>query len=643
MSAKSGKPDLILGTAGHIDHGKSSLIMALTGTDPDWLQEEKKRGITIQLGFAQLELPDGRTMGVVDVPGHEKFIRQMIAGSTGIDVALLTVAADDGIMPQTIEHIAVLQTLAVPACVVALTKTDLVDTEWVGFMQEEIRTYLSNTAYADAAIVAVSSRTGAGLTELKQAIQDACTGVSHLNRGNTLRLPVDRSFSVKGSGTVVTGTLWSGTAHVDDVVQVFPSGITCRIRAVQEHGESLDAARAGNRVALNLNGVSTNQVRPGDFIAAEATLHPSDHFDVYLTYMDTANSGKSIESGSRMHVAHGTREALGRVLLFNGAPALAPGQSAYAQIRMEEPLPVSFGDRFVLRTYSPVQVVGGGQIVLAHPRRRTTPNDTEMQLLEALRAGDSQTAVERALALEAEPVTLDELTEAIGLQKHDVTDCLSKAVAAKHAITIGSAPYYTTQPTRQKLIAQIGRALIDFHAKNPDATGISKEALRRICCKRATPACFDALLDEAVRAGQAVVNGGEVGHPSAHGAAKQAEAQAASAILAVLKDTGSAPPLVSDLAKQVGVSTSVARKALATLDADGKACRITSELFFDRAVIDRCKESLGAHLSKGADGTVATLKGVLGMSRKYAVPVLEHFDGLGFTERDGDNRVLKHH
>ena len=332
MAKETGAPDLVLGTAGHIDHGKSSLVRALTGVDPDRLEEEKRRGITITLGFAQLALPDGRAVGVVDVPGHEKFVKHMIAGATGIDVALLVIAADDGVMPQTVEHVAVLQTLGITRCVVALTKIDLVDDEWRAFMKGEVEAWLANTAYAHAPVIEVSSKTGEGLDELKSALQAECDKAEHVKHGSLLRLPVDRVFTIKGAGTVVTGTLWSGTARPGDEIEILPEGARTRIRSVQMHNQPVEAAPAGNRVALNLNNVKTDEVHVGDMLCAPASIEPTDQIDVRLTYIDVAGTGKPLATGARMHVAHGTREVLGRVLLCDKVPQLAPGGSVYAQM-----------------------------------------------------------------------------------------------------------------------------------------------------------------------------------------------------------------------------------------------------------------------------------------------------------------------
>lgn len=650
MSAKK-TPDLILGTAGHIDHGKSALVCALTGTDPDRLAEEKRRGITIELGFAQLELPDGTTMGVVDVPGHERFVRQMIAGATGIDVALLVIAADDGIMPQTIEHLAVLQTLGVSSCVVALTKTDLVDDEWIEFMRGEIHSYLADTPYAGADIVAVSSRTRAGLDELLDAIARACHGVSHNRIGDKTRLPIDRIFSIRGAGTVATGTLWSGTIHTDDTVEILPSRLTCRVRSIQVHNSDVDEARAGNRVALNLSGVSTDEVRPGDFIVAPGLVEPTDHFDAWLSCRDIAAHGKPLKSGERMHIAHGTREVLGRVLFCDGREQLGDGQSTMAQIRLEEPLPVSYGDRFIIRKYSPVQVAGGGMVLLAHPRHRTNLVAGEHTLLEALRDGDLQTAVESLAALETTPFSVAELVHTIGIDDKDVTPCVVEGCRRKHMTRIGdtatrenpneSSAFYTTTATRQRLLATLDRTLRAAASAHPDEAGVSKDALRRTCFPRMSPECFDAILDEATRAGAIVRVGGLIGHPSAQGSAKQAQQEAAEVLLQKLRDSGLETPTVTEMAEQTGIAPALVRKAMALLEESGDVFRLTSESFISEAALKGAKRTIGTWLDGGGDGTAAALRDALGTTRKYAIPLLEYLDAGGFTVRDGDVRRLR--
>ena len=641
--ANAAVPNLVLGTAGHIDHGKSTLVQALTGTDPDRLAEEKQRGITIELGFAQLVLPDGTAMGVVDVPGHEKFVRQMIAGSTGIDVALLCIAADDGIMPQTEEHLAVLELLAIPTCVVALTKCDLVDDEWAAFMADEVRGRLAATPYANADVVPVSSRTGAGLDELRAAIQKAAHATARRATSSTLRLPVDRSFTIKGAGTVITGTLWSGIAAVGGEVEIMPAGTRTRIRSVQVHGKPVDAAPAGHRTALNLNAVSTEQVRPGDFLCTPGSVAPTDHFDVDLTYLGTPGNDKPLESGSRVHVAHGTKECIGRVLLMDGLPSIAPGQKAAAQIRTEEDLPVSYGDRFVIRSYSPVHVVGGGVVLRAHPRRTTTINEGDKALLEALRSGDEAAAVQAAFAQAEYPVNAGEIAQATGLSAARAAKELAALVEARNAqhISTGntSAELFTTKRQLQKLSKAIENALLKFHAANPAATGIAKDALRQSVMPKASAEAFAAVLASAQASGQAVMCDGLVSHPQAGAGARVLEEQNAQKLSDILREAGVKPPFAADLFTQADLAPKQAYKALGVLEKQGRIEKVNDDLFFDSQAFATLKTAVAEQLA-GGPASATELKDAMGLSRKHAIPVLEHLDGIGFTRRVGDAREL---
>ena len=380
-------PSLVLGTAGHIDHGKSSLIKALTGTDPDRLKEEKDRGITIELGFARLDLPSGRSMGVVDVPGHERFVRQMVAGATGIDVVLLVVAADDGIMPQTREHLAIIDLLGIPRGVVAITKSDLAEPDWIELIAEDIRGLLKGTSIENAPIVPVSARTGAGSPELLAALDEAAAEAPSRQANLPMRLPVDRVFTIAGAGTVVTGTMWSGSAARDDAIEVYPSGKRGRVRGVQVHSASVERAHAGQRVAMNIAGLERDEVARGDVIAEPGTLTVTDRFDARLTFLGQPGDDRVFQTGTRVHVDHGTREVLGRVLLMDG-DTLAPGQSGLAQLRLEEPIAPRYDDRFIIRSYSPVYTIGGGIVLDTLPPRRTHLREHERELLEALLAHD---------------------------------------------------------------------------------------------------------------------------------------------------------------------------------------------------------------------------------------------------------------
>ena len=635
-------PHLILGTAGHIDHGKSTLVQALTGTDPDRLAEEKRRGITIELGFARLELPDGTALGVVDVPGHERFVRQMIAGSTGIDLALLCIAADDGVMPQTDEHLAVLELLGIERCIVALTKTDLVDEDWVELIAEEVRARLASTSYADARIVPVSARTGAGLDDLRCALADLASGLVRAKDAAEARLPIDRSFSIKGSGTVVTGTLWSGSISPGDELEVLPGGKRARVRGVQVHGQPVERADAGNRVAVNLGALGVDDARPGRWIAAPGTVGSTDRFDAELTYLGMEGTAAPLATGTQVRVAHGTAEVPGRVLLMDGQPEMAPQEKAYAQIRLDEPLPLAGGDRFVLRALTPVRVIGGGVVLHAHPRRRTNLREGERALLDALRAQDAVAACDAAFAQQKAPVTAAEVAGTAGIAEEAAARRLEERLSARELVKLGDGPgaHYTTRAVLQKLDAALENALLRFHAEQPAATGISKGALAARLPGSLSEACVDALVERARSENRIVLDGGLIGHPKAGGGARKLEEQAAEAMGGILARAGATPPTVAELIAQAGVDSSVAHRALGALEKAGRIRRVSGELAFDASAYEALAAAAVALLREQGSATAAELKDALGVTRKYAIPLLEHLDAQGVTRRDGDVRVL---
>ena len=637
--------DLVLGTAGHIDHGKSSLILALTGTDPNRLSEEKQRGITIELGFARLSLDDGTTLGVVDVPGHEKFVRQMISGSTGIDMALLCIAADDGVMPQTTEHLAVLELLRIPTLVVALTKTDLVDGEWVEFMIDEVKGRLAGGPYESAEIVPVSSRTGEGLDDLKAALSRAAKVTKRQKASDTARLPIDRVFTIKGAGTVITGTLWSGAVSTGDELEVLPSGRISRVRSIQIHGESVERAEAGHRVALNLNALSTDEVRPGDFLAAPHTVTATDRFDADFTFLGLPSSDKPLESGARVHVSHGTREVTGRILRIGDEQGFKSGERTYAQIRLDEELPVSWQDHFIVRSYSPVHVIGGGVVLRAHPKRSTTATPEKIALLDALRDGDGDRAAECAFNLEKAPVTCEGIVHAAGCTRKAAQSALESLEKSRKAVRLssgqaGAVEYFTTPRYVQKMRSAIENALLTFHNENPTSTGISKEALRQKAAARLSADCFDALLSDAQATKHAVVNGGEVCHPQAGAGAQALEKQAAEALLAALREAGESPAALDEIFSSCKIEPALGRRAMASLEKAGEAMRVTKELAFAAEVLTHFEQAVRTRLADGASASAAELRDAMGTTRKYAIPLLEYFDDKGITRRSGDERVL---
>ena len=632
-------PSLVLGTAGHIDHGKSALVKALTGTDPDRLPEEKERGVTIELGFARLELPSGRTMGVVDVPGHEKFVRQMVAGATGIDVVMLVVAADDGVMPQTREHLAIIDLLGICEGVVAITKSDLADAEWLDLVRADVARLLEGTTLEGAPIVSVSAKTGEGLPELLATL-DTLAGETKARQANlTMRLPVDRVFTIAGAGTVVTGTMWTGSVARDDSVEVYPSGVRGRVRGVQVHGEAVDKAQAGQRVAVNLAGMERDEIRRGDVLATPDTLTVTDRFDARFTFLGTPGDDKPFVSGARVHVDHGTREVLGRVLLMD-ADSLAPGDSTLAQVRLEEPLAPRYDDRFIVRSYSPVYTIGGGVVLDAMPPRRTRLGEHERELLEALLAHDLSSAAGGLLASRAMPMTSAEVAAALGVPRAHVADELNRADLER--IKVAGETAFVTHQALDALLSAIESRLLEFHADNPKATGISTSALRDTVDRRLSPKAFDAVLEVAGSRGLAQVEAGQVRHPEAAVSAMLAEKTAADALLPLLERQGLAPETVSELAAETGTDVGVARKVLGRLASAGRIVRISSELHFSADAIRAARAALATYLNANPGGASAgELRDALGVSRKYAIPLLEYFDAQGLTRREGDVRVLR--
>jgi selenocysteine-specific elongation factor len=629
-------PSLVLGTAGHIDHGKSALVKALTGTDPDRLPEEKERGVTIELGFARLELPSGRSMGVVDVPGHERFVRQMVAGATGIDVVLLVVAADDGIMPQTREHLAIIDLLGIPKGVVAITKADLVDDDWISLVADDVERLLEGTSIEGAPIVPVSARSGRGLDDLLLALDSVAGEAAARQAALPMRLPVDRVFTIAGAGTVVTGTMWSGSAKRDDPVEVLPSGRTGRIRSVQVHSQAVAEAHAGQRVALNIVGLDKDEIARGDVIAAPGTLSVTDRFDGRFTYL--AGNTAPFESGTRVHVHHGTREVLGRVLLMDGG-SLQPGESALVQVRLEEPLAPRYDDRYIVRSYSPVSTIGGGVFLDVLPPRRTTLRDAERRLLEALVRHDLSSASLDLLASRGVPMTSAEAAAALGVPRSGVADELNRADLER--LKVGADTYFVTHEGLERLVAGIEAALLRFHEANPLATGTASGALRDLVDRRVTPKVFDAVLEIACARGLARVSAGAVSHPKAAVAA-QAEADAALArLVPILEDQGLATGTIKELAEKAGIDPGVTRRALGKLVSEGKVVRLGPDLHFAATAVDEAKRRIVEFLEKNGTMLAKDARDVTGTSRKYIVPLLEYFDSRGVTKRDGDVRTLR--
>jgi len=622
----------ILGTAGHIDHGKTALVGLLTGVDTDRLKEEKARGISIDLGFAHLDLPGGLSCGVVDVPGHERFVKNMLAGACGVDAMMLVVAADEGIMPQTREHLDILDLLGVRRGVVALTKIDLVEPEWLELVTETVREYLAGRGFGDFPIVPVSSRTGAGREALLEALAAALSDLEERPWNQAARLPVDRAFVMEGFGTVVTGTLWRGTIRPGDRVVVEPGGLSSRARHVQVHGRPVEEARAGQRTAVSLVGLGKDAVPRGTWVLAPGTLEPGHMLDVRLRVLAEAERGLRHRQRVRFHL--GASEILGRVFLLE-ADELAPGHSALAQMRLEKPAVADRGDRFVLRFYSPARAVAGGTVLLplAPKRRRGAARD-----LDELRREESGSPEDRVLAALdtlTEGASAAELSRKAGVAGENLDGALAELLASERVLKLDDgrlASRTVLDGHRENAV----RLLKSFQEANPLRWGTSRGELKSRLGRTLPAPLFDRILLELERSGRVsqrddVVRLGSADHPLDPALAAQV-----SRVSESLEAGGLTPPSPKDL--QPGLSVP-ATDVLEHLTFQGAAVKVSPELFLShkhfRALVGWLESFFQTH--SGLE--VAELRNAWGMSRKYSVPVLEYLDHEGWTRRRGDVRV----
>jgi selenocysteine-specific elongation factor len=613
----TGRP-LTLGTAGHIDHGKTALVRALTGIDTDRLPEERRRGISIELGFARLQLPSGRSLSVVDVPGHERFVRTMVAGATGIDLFLLVVAADDGVMPQTREHVAVMELLEVPAGVVALTKTDLAEDAQAAAARAGVGELLAGGPYADAPVVGVSAIRGTGLDELRRRLEDVA-GATPI-RGpadGPSRLHVDRSFSLQGIGTVVTGTLWSGGVGRGDTVRIEPGGRHARVRAVEVHSESRERAAPGQRVALNLSGVERSEVRRGDVVvAADAAAAAGHRLDVEVRLLHGA---RPLRQGTRVQVHHGTRETPARVTPLAAGDLIEPGEPAFAQLRLERPLLAVAGDRFVVRSIAPPDTIGGGRVLDPRPAAHGG-SDAKVKRLRALASGDPL----ELLRLEIE-------TAPGGLDDHDRAAELELLAGVGEAIAVGGRRRrWFSPPLLERARAVLLEAVDAGHDPRPrgaaalaHAAGLDVDGAAAVLEGLAAEGTLDRR-----DGGYAPVRRGPP-DPLAR------------RLLAVLEGDGLQPRSLGALAEDTAVSSDEARDALERLVAGGTVTRVKPGLYYHRRALESARAEVVSICGRDGAVTIASLRDRLATSRKYAQALLEHFDAARVTRRVGDEHVLR--
>jgi len=640
--AVSGKhmKNFVLGTAGHVDHGKTALIKALTSVDTDRLKEEKERGITIELGFASLNLPSSQSIGIVDVPGHEKFIKNMVAGAAGIDLVMMVIAADEGIMPQTKEHLHICSLLGITNGLVALTKTDLVEKDWLDLVKSEISEFLQGSFLEGAPVVPVSAIKGEGLTELRQAIVAVVNKIAATVDDGIFRLPVDRVFSMKGFGTVVTGTLVSDDIKTGEEVQILPTGDISRIRGIQVHNQPVDEAHAGQRTAINLQGMEKTGIERGNVLTRPGTVWPTQRLDVYFDYL-AANS-KKLKNRTLARLHTGTTEIIARIVLLD-CEELLPGEKAFAQLVLADKDVVVAGDHFVLRSYSPITTIGGGIIIDPLPVKHKRNNSEVISKLNILKEGGLSEKIIVILERTGfSGINLRGLAFRLGIHTRKIREELDNLFSRKKAIlldaedtTVISAFFYT------KTEELVTGALTSYHKKNPLQAGISKEELKETISHDIPAKLFNLAL-RGLGKKETIVNDKDSVRLANH----QVEMTDGldtlhSAIATKYKEAGLNVPALGDVIASFREEKSRAQSIVKLMLKEGELVKINEDLCFDSDIFAKLRNDYKAMLIKDGKATPASFKDLTGLSRKYIIPLMEYFDMNKLTVRVGNHRILR--
>ena len=632
--------NIVLGTAGHVDHGKTALIKALTGVDTDRLKEEKERGITIELGFTALTLPNGRRIGIVDVPGHERFVKNMVAGAGGIDMVLLVIAADEGVMPQTREHLDICTLLGVKEGLVALTKVDLVDDEWLSMVEEDVREFLGGTFLHDAPIVPVSTVANKGLAELLSAIEERASRVEESADTDIFRLPIDRVFTMKGFGTVVTGTIMSGKVRVGEAVEVYPGRKKARVRGLQVHNAAVEEATSGQRTAVNIQGIDRDAIERGDVLGHPDTLEPSTRFDVFFEYLPSAPRRLKNRTLVRFHA--GTSETIARVILLD-RDDVGPGEKCFAQVVPESPVIAMARDRFVARSYSPVRTVGGGEILDPSPRKHKRGQPGVLEEMRTLLEGSEyeRTAnIIRRAGLQG--ITVPSLSVRTGISPAGIEKILREMYSRKEAVLwdketqrIVSFPLYSK--LQEKVVAETG----SYHKRSPLRAGVSKEELRMTVGGFIDPKLFNKALQDLEKTGKITVEKESVRLPT-HRVSLQGDlAEARDVISEICLQAGLAPPTGKEILERMAGRFPDADKVLEVMLDEGILVKVGDDLYFHRDTVGKLREDYRHLLLKEGKSTPTSFKDLTGLSRKFIIPLMEYFDATKLTIRVGDHRVLR--
>lgn len=641
---------VIVGTAGHVDHGKSALIEALTGKNPDRLEVERRRGMTVELGFGELALPSGKIVGLVDVPGHAHYLRAMVQGATGIDVAVLVVSAVEGVMPQTREHVHVLELLGVTHMVVALTMCDLADNEMIELAELDVDDFLSGTVFAGAPIVPVSSKTGDGIDGLLAALDecvDACWAACRDRAERTdaaPRLPIDRCFTINGAGTVVTGTLHDAPVAVGDELVALPSRTVCRVRGIQVHGDT-QRALPGQRVALNLVGDGAASLDRGEMLGVEGRFGQTLRFMMTLTYLGREGAKpRVLESGARVHVMAGTAEVVGRIMLMEDEAPVAVGETRIVQVRLDNSLPLRAGDHAVVLSYSPVMLIGGGRVLLSRCRRSRELAEGERALYAALESGDIADGVGAWLALQTLPVAAADVVTALDMAAGDVEAALRALVdqGTVRALAAGDVALYTSTAVLDAAMDTLATTLSAMHAAAPKETGFTPGAVAHAAWPAADDAVAAALIAEGCSRGVCAAKGAEVFDPHSAAAAARVVREACECIVALLDEAGLDAPTLPEVGEQLQLDRDTMTRALRELSLNRSIVKVERDVALSAAAEAHARELVAAAIeAAGGAATTSVLREALGVSRKRAISILEHLDAVRFTVLDKDAGGLR--
>lgn len=628
---------IIIGTAGHVDHGKTVLIKALTGVDTDRLKEEKERGISIELGFAYLELPGDQTAGIIDVPGHERFIKNMLAGVGGIDIVLLVIAADEGVMPQTREHMDIIQLLNIERGIVVITKKDLVDKEWLDMVTEDIEDFLKGTVLEKAPLIMVSAVNGEGMEELLKTINQMATDIKARQSAGPPRMPVDRVFTVTGFGTVATGTLLDGQIKTGDSLQIYPAGGVYRVRNLQVHGRKVDTAEAGQRVAINLSGLEADELKRGQVLAAPDSLQPNHRLDVKLQFL--SNAPKPLKHRARVRVYLGTAEILARVILLD-REELEPGTEAYVQLQLEEPVAAARGDHLVIRSYSPMRTIGGGLVIDPTSGKHKRYRKDIIDALATAEKGTPTELLEQYLAATARLCTQSDLATGTGLAADTVTSALQDLFARERIakLTYEGESYYLSARVMSRWKDKIKQALAEYHQSFPLREGYPKEELRSRLFPTLNNKQFQMVLVHLEQTGGIELHANSVavrGFTPKPGSTQNAGIKRLEEIYLA---NPFQPPNWSDATREAGIIKDD-QEILNYLLTRGTIVKVADGLFFHHQALTKAVELVKDHLAQRGELLLGEVRDLLQTSRKYALPLLEYLDNKKITRRVGDKRV----